>query len=82
MISAESTGKDEQHDGGEADFMKQVNGCRRWEISFEAKSLVALGSIAPNYIFINHRMDTHVEWHVQTLLWSAVLLGWKHPWDH
>ncbi|CRK26233.1 hypothetical protein BN1708_014420, partial [Verticillium longisporum] len=70
MISAESTGKDEQHDGSEADFMKQVNGCRRWEISFEAKSLVALGSIAPNYIFINHRMDTHVEWHVQTLLWS------------
>ncbi|EEY13915.1 conserved hypothetical protein [Verticillium alfalfae VaMs.102] len=70
MISAESNGKEDQHDGSEADFMKQVNGCRRWEVSFEAKSLVALGSIAPNYIFINHRMDTHVEWHVQTLLWS------------
>ncbi|KAM0324202.1 hypothetical protein ACHAQA_008396 [Verticillium albo-atrum] len=70
MVTTESRYGDGQPASGEADFVAQINGCRRWEISPEAKNLIALGSVAPNYIFINHRMGTQIEWHVQTLLWS------------
>ncbi|KAM0276346.1 hypothetical protein ACHAQH_006839 [Verticillium albo-atrum] len=68
-----TTGKRKTHEqsvGSTVAFMKQVNGCRRWEASLEAQGLAALGSIAPDYVFINHRMDTQIEWRTQTLIWS------------
>ncbi|ROT40884.1 hypothetical protein SODALDRAFT_307361 [Sodiomyces alkalinus F11] len=55
-------------------FENQVKACRRWEHSPDTKRLIMLGTIAPEYFFINHEMQRPVEWQPQALEW--------HPENH
>ncbi|OLN95443.1 hypothetical protein CCHL11_09440 [Colletotrichum chlorophyti] len=54
-----------------SDFADQVDACFDWELSTEGLKLMLAESIAPDYIFINHRVDgLPGEWETPPLDWD------------